>query len=163
MKMRSKYLRASSSSSSSLHPRRCAQARPLNLNGMNRIAVYRRMKPVSWGSAMFRWLSRINRNSVLPVPIGQTMKIGPLSEAGARDGSGPKVMRAANLDDRDVGHDQERRQYEREGDRGGAARARLEVAEPHRGLGSERAGHHLADRQTLLELVLGEPLAVLDE
>src|SRR3954464_15747096 len=42
------------------------------------------MKPVSCGIAMFGWLSSIKRRSVVPVPIGPTMKIGPWPGAGLR-------------------------------------------------------------------------------
>src|SRR4051812_13355110 len=46
-----------------------------------------RMKPVSCGIAMFGWLSSISRSSVLPAPIGLTMKIGPRASAGSRAGA----------------------------------------------------------------------------
>src|SRR6476659_454612 len=42
------------------------------------------MNPVSCGIAMFSWVSRLSRSSVLPVPMGLTMKIGPLPGAGSR-------------------------------------------------------------------------------
>src|SRR3954463_3061623 len=42
------------------------------------------MKPVSCGIAMFGWLSSISRRSVVPVPIGPTMKIGPWLTVGLR-------------------------------------------------------------------------------
>ena len=61
----------------------------------------------------------------------------------------PLVLR---VEDRNGGHQQARRQHERQRDRGRAERTGLQVPEPHRQLRGERTGHRLRER---------EPLAVL--
>jgi hypothetical protein len=79
------------------------------------------------------------------------------------DGVHPGEALVLGVEHRDGGHDHKRRHDEREGNRDGADRAGVEVAEPHRHLRGQRARHRLPDRQRLAELVLREPAPVLDE
>src|SRR4051794_15789031 len=53
------------------------------------------MKPVSGGTAMCGWLSRIRRRSVVPEPIAPMMKIGPpIARMAASIRAGPAAARA---------------------------------------------------------------------
>ncbi len=52
---------------------------------------------------------------------------------------------------------------EGDGDEEGAEGAALQVADPHGDLGGERAGHGLAERDAVEEVLAVEPAAPLDE
>jgi hypothetical protein len=68
-----------------------------------------------------------------------------------------------DVDDRDRQHGHKRGDDERGGHRQGAERAAGEEADPHGDLGGQRAGHGLAERDAVEEVLAAEPAAAFDQ